>query len=167
MPRNCTKFGNDFRQKFNYTGKLTKECMGSKLWNEYYKMLMKERFSSSEHKQVIEERKEKRKAAREQKKAKARFSGEQYKHYCQNYKDIENFYEAQKDNFKGWICHHKLEQIFTSNELVKMNIYYNCKPGELIFIRINDHNNNTKLHYGCRIRDKSKCGRHRKILEKI
>ncbi len=50
MPRNCTKFGNDFRQKFNYTGKLTKECMGDKLWNEYCKMLMKERFSSSYHK---------------------------------------------------------------------------------------------------------------------
>ena len=106
MPRNCTKFGNDFRQKFNYTGKLTKECMGDKLWNEYYKMLMKERFSSS---------------------------------------------------------YHKLEQIFTANELMKMNIYYNCKPGELIFIRINEHNNNTKLHYGCRIRDKSRCGRCKKI----
>ena len=162
MPRNCTKFGNYFRQKFNYTGKLTKECMGDKLWNEYYKMLMKEHFSSSEHKQVIEERKRIRKIVREENKKLELHSGKQYKKYCKNPELIENFYEAQKDNFEGWICHHKLEQIFTANELNKMNIYYNCKPGELIFIKINEHNNNTKLHYGCRIRDKSRCGRRKK-----
>lgn len=56
--------------------------------------------------------------------------------------------------------------MFTASELIEMDIYYNCKPCELMFIRVSEHNNNLKLHYGCRIRDMSKCGRKLKSVKK-
>lgn len=166
MPKSCTKLGNDFRKKFNYYGKLTKDCMGPKLWNEYYKFLSKRKASSVEYKKEATERKIARKAAAEEKaklrEAMRRLNGEQYKKYCKTPELIENFYEAQKDNFKNWILHHKLEQMFTASELITMNIYYDCKPGELMFMKVNEHNGNARLHYGIRKRDKTKCGRHKK-----
>jgi len=35
MAKNITEFGKSFKEKFNYTGKLTKECLKDELWNEY------------------------------------------------------------------------------------------------------------------------------------
>lgn len=32
-----------------------------------------------------------------------------YKRYCKNYQDIENYEKAKADNFKGWVPHHRLE----------------------------------------------------------
>lgn len=167
MSRKMTEVGLQFREKFGYTGKITKEAMGKQLWNEWCKLAMKKRWTTPEHKKELEERKKKREAEREAEreriKQKRRICGKQYQHYCKNIEQVENFSEAQKDNFEGWILHHKLEQIFTANELKAMGIYFNCKPGELMFIKVSEHNNNIRLHYGCRIRDKSKCGRRKKM----
>ena len=41
-----TDFGNDFRQKFDYKGPLSKKAMGPELWNEYNKMLYRRRKES-------------------------------------------------------------------------------------------------------------------------
>ena len=167
MSRSCTKLGNDFRKKFNYNGKLTKECMGPELWNEYNKILSKNRMSSFEHKQDVINKNIIRKNNTKEKAKLRRQNGDQYKKYCKTPELIENFYEAQKDNFVDWILHHKLEQMFTANELKAMNIYYNCKPGELMFIKVSEHNGNSKLHYGLRIRDKTKLGRPKKVYKKF
>lgn len=163
MPRKCTEFGKSFREKFNYTGKLTKERMGPELWNEYNKILSKNRMSSFEHKQDVINKRIIRNNITKEKVKLRRLDGNQYKKYCKTPELIEGFYEAQKDNFENWILHHKLEQMFTADELKAMNIYYDCKPGELMFIKASEHNGNTKLHYGLRIRDKSKSGRPKKI----
>lgn len=72
------------------------------------------------------------------------------KNYCKNYEEIENYQDAIADNTEMWVCHHKLENIFTRQELIDMGIYYNIKPGELMFIRRSEHRGNIKLHIGCR-----------------
>lgn len=136
--------------------------MGKELWNEWCKLAVKKRWATPEHKKELAERKAKREAEREKRNKERRINGEHYQHYCKNIKLVENFSEAQKDNFEGWILHHKLEQMFTAKELKAMGIYFNCKPGELMFIKVSEHNNSLRLHYGCRIRDKSKCGRRKK-----
>lgn len=162
MPRKISDIGLKFREKFGYFRKLSKECMGKELWNEYCKLVMKERWKSPKHKKELAERKAKREQIKVKRDVERRLSGKQYQHYCKNIELVENFSEAKKDNFKGWILHHKLEQMFTAEELNAMGIYYDCKPGELMFIKASEHNNNLRLHYGCRIRDKSKCGRQNK-----
>lgn len=72
----------------------------------------------------------------------------QYNHrferYCKEYWNIENYELAMKDNFKGWICHHRLElnsDYHNSAEDMKlMNLYYNRPYNELIFLTIAEHN---------------------------
>lgn len=159
MPRKISEFGKKFREKFSYYGKLTKECMGKELWNEYYKIWTKKFVTSSEHQTEIAERKIKRSIETIKRRQQREKDGEQYFCYCRDIKEVENFYEAQKENFKGWVLHHKLEQMFTAYELQAMGIYFNCKPGELIFLKVSEHNNNLRLHFGCRIRYMSKNGR--------
>lgn len=53
MGKHIGEIGLQFREKFDYTGKMSREAMGKELWNEYYKMLMKERFASPEHKNEV------------------------------------------------------------------------------------------------------------------
>lgn len=76
-----------------------------------------------------------------------------YKHLCKDYENIENFEKAKADNFKNWVCHHRL-QTWTSDgkrrdvdilakELKALNIYYNRPAEELIFLTRNEH---AKLH---------------------
>ena len=170
MSRKITEVGLQFREKFGYTGKITRKAMGKELWNEWCKVAMKKRWNTPEHKkeltEIKEQRKEQRRIKNEERNKQRRLNGEQYHNYCKNIELVENFYEAQKDDFNGWILHHRLEQMFTSSELMEMGIYYNCKPGELMFIRVSEHNNNFKLHYGCRIRNMSKCGRKPKSVKK-
>jgi hypothetical protein len=63
---------------------------------------------------------------------------------------IENYDEAAKDNFKGWVCHHRLEltlngeHALTPQELIRHEMYYNRPYFELIYMRRNEH---TKLHH--------------------
>lgn len=166
MPRKITEVGLKFREKFGYTGKITRKAMGKELWNEWCKVAMNKRWTTPEHKKQLAERKEERRIKTEQINKERRLNGYKYHKYCKNIELVENFYEAQKDDFNGWILHHKLEQMFTASELKEMGIYYNCKPGELMFIRVSYHNHNLKLHYGCRISYISRFGRHKKCEKK-
>lgn len=64
-----------------------------------------------------------------------------YKDYCpKRFTEIENYELAKADNFKGWICHHKLgETCFTKDELKKFDLYFDVTPGELIFLTRAEH----------------------------
>ena len=68
------------------------------------------------------------------------------KYCCEDVTKIENYELAKKDNFKGWVCHHKLGLIATggvcdvdSQDLIDWGIYYNRPADELIFLTRNEH----------------------------
>ena len=72
-----------------------------------------------------------------------------FERYCKDYKNIENYYKAAADNFKGWHCHHRL-QTWTSDgerrpvditvaELKALGMYYNRPASELIFLTSIEH----------------------------
>ena len=73
-----------------------------------------------------------------------------YKQYCKDYKNIENYEKAKKDNFKGWECHHRLETHtpdgkrrdvdISQKELIALGMYYNRPASELIFLPASEHN---------------------------
>ena len=65
---------------------------------------------------------------------------------------IENYYEAQKDDFNGWEIHHRMELRATGavvdssrQELINWGLYYNRPANELIFLKKEEH---VKLHKG-------------------
>ena len=76
-----------------------------------------------------------------------------FEKYCKDYKNIENYEKAKKDNFKGWHCHHRLETHnsdgerrlvdITKKELIAINMYYHRQADELIFLTSMEHR---KLH---------------------
>lgn len=66
-----------------------------------------------------------------------------FERYCLDFEQIENYEKAKADNFKGWHCHHKLEEFCTRKELIENNLYYNRTPSELIFLTSSEH---TQLH---------------------
>ena len=72
--------------------------------------------------------------------------------FCKNFTEIENYDEAVNDTTEVWICHHRMEEVFTKAELIRARWYYNREPKELIFIRRSEHNSNPKLHIGVRRR---------------
>lgn len=61
------------------------------------------------------------------------------------YELIENYELAKVDNFKGWEVHHRLELHydyslrFTRESLLKLNLYYNRPPEELIWMKVKEH----------------------------
>lgn len=64
--------------------------------------------------------------------------------YCNDsISKIENYDKALADNFKGWVCHHRLEihEDYQNSykEMKLMNLYYNRPPEELIFLRTEEH----------------------------
>lgn len=73
-----------------------------------------------------------------------------FKRYCKDYKNIENYEKAKKDDFIGWNCHHRLETHnsdgerrlvdITQKELKALNMYYNRPAEELIFLTKSEHN---------------------------
>ena len=73
-----------------------------------------------------------------------------FKRYCKNYQDIENYEKAKKDSFKGWHCHHRLETHTSDGErrlvdigykdLIASGMYYHRPPEELIFLTVKEHN---------------------------
>lgn len=71
--------------------------------------------------------------------------------YCRagEYELIENYELAKADNFKDWCIHHRLELTLngeyahSTEELKRMNMYYNRPYFELIFLTRKEHN---KLH---------------------
>lgn len=58
---------------------------------------------------------------------------------------IENYESANADNFDGWDIHHRLELHpdysvrFTRNSLIKLDLYYNRPPSELIWLKHSEH----------------------------
>ena len=72
-----------------------------------------------------------------------------FEKYCsEDVSLIENYDLAVKDNFDGWVCHHRLETkcpIFkpTLKQLVQAGLYYKRPACELIFMKIGEH---TSLH---------------------
>lgn len=149
MGRKITKTGLKFREKFGYTGKLTKECMGKELWNEYFKMKSKERNASLEHKELIAERKEIRRVRQTLTLKQKKETGAYLEAYCKDYTNIENYEKALKDKFVGWQCHHRLETHtsdgerrlvdITAKELIALKMYYNRPAEELILMKTIEH----------------------------
>lgn len=71
--------------------------------------------------------------------------------YCDNIEDVENYEQAKADNFKGWVCHHRLELIATGGvcdvdrqDLIDWGIYCHRPADELIFLTRKEHNS---LHH--------------------
>ena len=72
-----------------------------------------------------------------------------FKYYCKNYQDIENYEKAKADDFKNWDCHHRLETHnsdgerrlvdITKKELKALGMYYNRPSSELIFMKRGEH----------------------------
>ena len=76
-----------------------------------------------------------------------------FKHYCKDYENIENYQKAKADDFKNWEVHHRLETHnsdgerrlvdITADELKALDMYYNRPADELIFMTIYEH---SRLH---------------------
>ena len=72
-----------------------------------------------------------------------------FKKYCKDYQDIENYEAAKKDDFIGWHCHHRLETHTPDGErrevdigykeLITLGLYYNRPAEELIFLTTSEH----------------------------
>ena len=72
-----------------------------------------------------------------------------FKRYCKDYKNIENYDKAKADNFKGWECHHRLEthtpegerrgEDISHKELEALGMYYNRPASELVFLTTREH----------------------------
>ena len=75
--------------------------------------------------------------------------GKNFERYCKDYKNIENYEAAKKDNFKNWEVHHRLETHnsdgerrlvdITRDELKALGMYYNRPSSELIFLTKSEH----------------------------
>lgn len=72
------------------------------------------------------------------------------KYCCEDISKIENYELAKKDDFKGWVIHHRLELVSTGavvdsakQDLIDWGIYYHRPADELIFLTRTEHN---KLH---------------------
>lgn len=75
--------------------------------------------------------------------------------YCNDFHKIENYESAQRDNFKGWVLHHRLEisldgqEVHTPATLERLNMYWHRPYFELIFMKRGDHiilHNKSKGH---------------------
>lgn len=72
-----------------------------------------------------------------------------YRHYCNEYENIENYEKAKADNFEGWCIHHRLETHnsdgerrlvdIMKTELIALDMYYNRPADELIFLTRTEH----------------------------
>ena len=72
-----------------------------------------------------------------------------FKKYCKDYENIENYEMAAADNFIGWCCHHRLQTWtsdgerravdITASELKALGLYWNRPADELIFLTTSEH----------------------------
>ena len=72
-----------------------------------------------------------------------------FKLYCKDYENIENYEKALADNFKNWDCHHRLETHnsdgerrlvdITRDELKALGMYWHRPASELIFLKHSEH----------------------------
>ena len=58
---------------------------------------------------------------------------------CTTPEKIENYEAAMSDTTNIWVCHHRLESDYTKSELIKLGLYYNRPPEELIFLTDIEH----------------------------
>ena len=72
------------------------------------------------------------------------------KYCCEDISKIENYELAKRDNFRGWVIHHRLELVETGavadstrQDLMARGIYYNRPASELIYLTKSEHQ---KLH---------------------
>ena len=72
------------------------------------------------------------------------------KYCCEDISKIENYELAKRDNFRGWVIHHRLELVetgavvdSTKQDLMVLGIYYNRPASELIYLTKSEHQ---KLH---------------------
>lgn len=66
-----------------------------------------------------------------------------FEKYCKDYENIENYWNAKADDFKGWCCHHRRGADITAKELKALGKYYNIPASDLVFMTISEHR---KLH---------------------
>ena len=66
-----------------------------------------------------------------------------FKYYCKDYQNIENYEAAKKDDFVGWHCHHRKGVDIPKEELIALGLYYNRPASELIFLTSREH---SRLH---------------------
>lgn len=59
--------------------------------------------------------------------------------YCVDITKVENYDKAIADNTQTWHCHHRNESYYTSDDLIRLGLYYNCPPCELIFVTAKEH----------------------------
>ena len=62
-----------------------------------------------------------------------------FKYYCKDYENIENYDKAAADNFIGWHCHHRKGVNISSKELIALGMYYDRPADELIFLTRSEH----------------------------
>ena len=72
-----------------------------------------------------------------------------FKYYCKDFENIENYEKARADDFKNWEVHHRLETHnsdgerrlvdITADELQALDMYYNRPSSELIFLTRSEH----------------------------
>ena len=62
-----------------------------------------------------------------------------FRRYCKDYKDIENYDKAKADNFLGWCCHHRKGADIPREKLIALGMYYNRPASELIFLKRSGH----------------------------
>ena len=62
-----------------------------------------------------------------------------FKYYCKDYENIENYEKAAADNFIGWHCHHRREAELSRKELIAMGMYLDRPSDELIFLTASEH----------------------------
>ena len=63
-----------------------------------------------------------------------------FEKYCKDFENIENYEAAKKDNFKGWVCHHRRGADITQKGLKALGQYYNISSDELVFLTTAEHN---------------------------
>ena len=61
------------------------------------------------------------------------------KKYCKDFTKIENYDRAIADTTKVWECHHCFEALFTKEELIKYDWYYDVEPNCLVFLTQEEH----------------------------
>jgi len=72
-----------------------------------------------------------------------------FERYCKDITKVENYAKAAEVNFKGWVCHHRMEThrrngkprvtILSRQDLIDWGIYYNRPASELIFLTKSEH----------------------------
>lgn len=150
MPRKPTKLAMEFRNKFVYFGKLTKEAMGKELWNKYYQMRANNVAQSLEHKKNLKEKKLRRHQETLKRREERHNKGEHLRIYCcEDISLIENYDKASADKFIGWQCHHRLEThnsdgelrdtFITFDGLIALGMYYKRPASELILLPMKEH----------------------------